>query len=66
MALCCCQVPRGIVKEFTILLIDVLHVSHPAALDGTTHYAREIVDRFFREHRLILAILSLTLISFAT
>ena len=28
----------------------VLHVSHPAALEGTTRYAREIVDRFFTEH----------------
>jgi len=49
MALCC----RGIgdsVKEFTVLLIHVLHVSHPAALEGSTRYAREIVDRFFQEH----------------
>jgi hypothetical protein len=23
---------------------------HPAALEGSTRYAREIVDRFFREH----------------
>ena len=49
MALCC----RGTgdnVKEFTILLIHVLHVSHPAALEGSTRYAREIVDRFFQEH----------------
>jgi len=49
MALCC----RGIgdtVKEFTILLIHVLHVSHRAALEGSTRYACEIVDRFFQEH----------------
>jgi hypothetical protein len=38
------------VKEFTILLIHVLHVSHPAALEGSTRYARESVDGFFREH----------------
>ena len=50
MALCCCLGPRATVKEFTFLLIHVLHVSHPAALEGTTRYAREIVDRFFSEH----------------
>ena len=38
------------VKEFTILLIHVLHVSHPGALDVSTRYAREMVDRFFLEH----------------
>jgi hypothetical protein len=25
-------------------------VSHPAALEGSSRYAREIVDRFFTEH----------------
>jgi hypothetical protein len=49
MALCCC-VSGGSVKEFTFLLIHVLHVSHPAALEGSTRYTREIVDRFFSEH----------------
>lgn len=34
-------------KELTSLLIHVLHVSHPTALQGSTNYAREIVDRFF-------------------
>jgi len=38
------------VKEFKFLLIHVLHVSYPAALEGSTRYAREIVDRFFSEH----------------
>jgi hypothetical protein len=38
------------VKEFTLLLIQVLHVSHPAAVEGSTHYAREIVDRFFKKY----------------
>jgi len=38
------------VKVFTNLLIRVLHVSHPAALEGSTRYAREIVDRSFSEH----------------
>jgi len=33
-----------------VLLIHVLHVSHPAALEGSTHYAREIVDKFFQTH----------------
>jgi hypothetical protein len=47
---CCCPGARGTVKKFTILLIHVLHVSHPNALEGTTCYAREIVDRFFKEH----------------
>jgi hypothetical protein len=49
MAVCCCG-SGGSVKEFTFLLIHVLHVSHPAALEGSTRYAREIVDRFFSEH----------------
>ena len=31
-------------------MIHVLHVSHPAALEGSTQYAREIVDRYFSEH----------------
>ena len=42
------------VKEFTFLLIRVLHVSHSAALEGSTRYAREIVDRFFSEHTRIV------------
>ena len=49
MALCC-RGTGNTVKEFTFLLIHVLHVSHPAALEGSTRYAREIVDRFFTEH----------------
>lgn len=35
------------VKEFTILLIHVLHVSYPTVLNESTGYAREIVDGFF-------------------
>jgi len=46
----CCLGRSSTVKEFTILLIHVLHVSHPAALEGSTRYAREIVDGFFKEH----------------
>ena len=49
MAWCCCR-PKGAVKEFTFLLIRVLHLSHPAALEGSTRYARELVDQFFSEH----------------
>jgi len=49
MALCCLG-RSSTVKEFTILLIYVLHVSHPAALEGSARYAREIVDVFFKEH----------------
>jgi hypothetical protein len=48
MALCCCG-SGGSVKEFTILFIHVIHASHPAELEGSTRYAREIVDRFFSE-----------------
>ena len=49
MARCCLGIDST-VKEFTFLLIQVLHVSHPAALEGSTSYAREIVDRFFRKY----------------
>jgi hypothetical protein len=47
MAPCCFG---SSVREFTFLLIHVLHVSHPAALEGSTRYAREIVDRFFSKY----------------
>ena len=40
----------GYCKKFTFLLIHVLHVSNPAALEGSTRYACEIVDRFFSGH----------------
>ena len=49
MAVCCVGIDSTI-EEFTFLLIHVLHVSHPAALEGSTSYAREIVDRFFRKY----------------
>ena len=49
MALCCLG-RSSTVKEFTILLIRVLHVSHPAALEGSTRYAREIVDGVFNPY----------------
>jgi hypothetical protein len=38
------------IREFTFLLIRVLHVSHPAALEGSTRYPREIIDGFFRKY----------------
>jgi hypothetical protein len=46
----CCFGTGATENEFTVLLIHVLHVSLPAALEGSTHCAREIVDTFFREH----------------
>jgi hypothetical protein len=44
----CCFGPS--VKEFTFLLMHVFHVSHPAALEGSTRYAREIVYIFFSKY----------------
>jgi hypothetical protein len=52
MALCCLRT-NGTVKEFTILLIHVLHVSHPASLEGSIRYSCEIVGGFFSKHTLI-------------
>ena len=49
MAPCCCKT-NSTIKEFTVLLIHVLHVSHPAVLSDSAGYAREIVDGFFRKH----------------
>jgi hypothetical protein len=49
MALCCLG-SSSTVREFTFLLIHVLHISHPAALEGSTRYARELVDSFFRKY----------------
>jgi hypothetical protein len=46
----CCLGRQATVRNFTVLLIHVLHVSHPAALEGSTRYAREIVDKFFQAH----------------
>ena len=46
----CCLGRRSNIKDFTFLMIHVLHVSHPAALEGSTRYARAIVDNFFVEH----------------
>ena len=48
MASCCGT--KNTVKEFTVLIIHVLHVSHPDALKESTGYARKIVDGFFRKY----------------
>ena len=63
----CCLGTNCTVKEFTFLLIQVLHVSHPAALEGSTYYAREVVNRFLGNiRRLTLVILPHTSINFNT
>ena len=46
----CCLGKRFNIKDFTFLMIHVLHVSYSAALEGSTRYARAIVDNFFIEH----------------
>jgi hypothetical protein len=53
MAPCCLGLRSSTVREFTFVLIQVLHVSHPAALEGSTRYARELVDGFFKRHTCI-------------
>jgi hypothetical protein len=47
----CCWGKNSNVRDFTVLLIHVLHVSHPAVLNQSTQNAREIVDGFFRNIR---------------
>ena len=46
----CCGRTETTVKEFTVLLIHVLHVSHPDVLNESTVYAKEIVDGCFRKY----------------
>jgi hypothetical protein len=48
---CCCCYPRTIVgdTEFTVLLVHVLNVSHPLALEESSNYAREL-ERFLRKY----------------
>jgi hypothetical protein len=36
--------------EFTVLYVHVLYVSHPLALEGSSTYAKELVQRFFRKY----------------
>jgi hypothetical protein len=51
MAFCACYPKRTVGDtEFTVLLVHVLNVSHPAALDGSSRYARELVERFLRKY----------------
>ena len=66
MALCC-RGAGATVKEFTVILIHVLHVSHSAALEGSTRYAREIVVIFFMiTLKLTLVTLSIIITNFET
>ena len=46
----CCGRTETTVKEFTVLLIHVLHMSHPDVLKESRVYAREIVDGFFKKY----------------
>jgi hypothetical protein len=51
MAFCACYPRRPVGDtEFTILLVHVLNVSHPAALEGSSRYARELVERFLSKY----------------
>jgi hypothetical protein len=36
--------------EFTALYVHVQNVSHPLALEGSSTYAKQLVQRFFRRH----------------
>jgi hypothetical protein len=49
MAFCACY-PRCTVgdSEFTVILVP--KVSHPAALEGSSRYARELVEGFLRKY----------------
>jgi hypothetical protein len=50
MAFCC--YPRSTVGDtkLIVLLVCVLNVSHPVALEGSSKYARELVARFIRKY----------------
>jgi hypothetical protein len=51
MAFCVCHPLRpvgNIDTEFRVLLVHVLNVSHPLALEGSSKYARELVERFLK------------------
>jgi hypothetical protein len=50
MAFCACYPRRQVGDtEFTVL-VHVLNVSHPAALEGSSRYARELVARFLSKY----------------
>ena len=44
----CCEDPSN--REFTVLLVHVLSISHPSITAGTAEYAKELVINFFRNH----------------
>jgi hypothetical protein len=50
MALCCYPRSTAGDTEFTVLLVHVLNVSHPVALEGSRKYAREQVERFIHKY----------------
>jgi hypothetical protein len=51
MAFCACYPRRQVGNtEFTVLLVHVLNVSHPAALEVSSRYARELVERFLSKY----------------
>jgi hypothetical protein len=51
MGNCCYCCPRKTWgdTEFTVLLVQVLNVSHPLALEGSSVYVRQLVG-FFRKY----------------
>jgi hypothetical protein len=50
MASCCCPKKTFGDTEFTVLLVQVLNVSHPLALEGSSVYAKQLVKRFFQKY----------------
>jgi hypothetical protein len=46
----CCSKKTWGDTEFTVLLVQVLNVSHPLALEGSSVYARQLVEGFFRKY----------------
>jgi hypothetical protein len=49
MASCCSKKPIGGTK-FTVLFVYVLNVLHLLALEGSSVYARQLVERCFRKY----------------
>ena len=50
MAFSCFSRQEPFTKKFTVLYVHILSVSHPSVLAGTSQYAKELVERFFKEH----------------
>jgi hypothetical protein len=44
--------------EFTVLLVHVLNVLHPMALEGSSKYARESVERFICKYTKLSPVLA--------